>query len=207
MSPNYEAAVDAIDRQLSFITHHQAVPSALNDNISIVGFDVGAGGANTSYTVHAGEHPTNLTFHTGNPADGVKGISNEALLAVLIDRLEGFQSGRFASRQNETILGHLRNALSAMDKRTETRTDAGTVGTQETTKEVRWLAELIDNAFPANVYLLFKPFDGGLRAELTLNPYEATAFESKESAAETIEKALGSYYADKWKPLQHRFSV
>ena len=52
---------------------------------------------------------------------GVNGISNEALLAIVEDRLLGFQSGEFACRENALALTKLQEALMWLHKRTRDR--------------------------------------------------------------------------------------
>lgn len=59
------------------------------------------------------------------------GVTNEALLAILIDRLRGFQSGKFACRENAQALSHLERALSWMQKRTLARIKRGVEGTRQ----------------------------------------------------------------------------
>ncbi len=66
-----------------------------------------------------------LRFQNGPIKEtGVNGVTHEALLAVLIDRLEGFQRGPFA-----TALIHLRNAIDALGRRTIDRMNRGVEGT------------------------------------------------------------------------------
>jgi hypothetical protein len=60
---------------------------------------------------------------------GVNGITNEALLAVLIDRVEGFQAGPYACMENELALVHLKKALEAFTERTLNRIERGVEGT------------------------------------------------------------------------------
>lgn len=69
-----------------------------------------------------------LEFHTGNHADGITGISNEALLAIVEDRLAGFQAGPFACAWNATALEHVRLALVCMLGRTKDRQARGVEG-------------------------------------------------------------------------------
>jgi hypothetical protein len=45
---------------------------------------------------------------------GVNGVSNEALLAIVADRLEGFQSGPFACSENADALEAVFDALEAV---------------------------------------------------------------------------------------------
>lgn len=60
---------------------------------------------------------------------GVNGISNEALLAVVEDRLQGFQSGKFACRENALALTKIQEAMMWLQKRTRDRMARGVEGT------------------------------------------------------------------------------
>ena len=62
---------------------------------------------------------------------GVNGITNEALLAIVIDRLEGFQAGPYACSDNEGALFHLVQAQKALFARTRERLARGVEGTHE----------------------------------------------------------------------------
>jgi hypothetical protein len=59
------------------------------------------------------------------------GISMEALLAVCIDRLQCYQSGKYTCRENALALTHLETALLWLHKRTRVRTERGVEGTHE----------------------------------------------------------------------------
>jgi hypothetical protein len=61
--------------------------------------------------------------------NGVNGVTQEALLAILIDRLECFQAGPFASRDNEMALVALRDALYWLQTRTLARIARNVEGT------------------------------------------------------------------------------
>lgn len=61
--------------------------------------------------------------------NGVNGISNEALLAIVRDRLEGFQSGEFACLENEMALRHVNQAMDVLHSRTKERLERGVEGT------------------------------------------------------------------------------
>lgn len=51
-------------------------------------------------------------FQNGPIAEvGVNGVSNEVMLAVVIDRLRCFQSGAFACKENAEALNHLEMSL------------------------------------------------------------------------------------------------
>lgn len=62
---------------------------------------------------------------------GVNGISNEALLAIVEDRLTGFQANNLACRENEFALGHLKEAIRWLHQRTLARIERGVEGTSE----------------------------------------------------------------------------
>jgi hypothetical protein len=62
---------------------------------------------------------------------GVNGISQEALLAIVEDRLLGFQSGDYACRENAIALGRVQEAMMWLHKRTRDRMVRGVEGTNE----------------------------------------------------------------------------
>lgn len=53
--------------------------------------------------------------------NGLNGMTQEVLLAIVADRLEGFQSGDFACDLNQTALEHVREAMAALQQRTRDR--------------------------------------------------------------------------------------
>lgn len=62
---------------------------------------------------------------------GVNGISQEALLAIVEDRLLGFQSGPYACRENAIALTHIQDAMMWLQKRTRDRMARGVEGTNQ----------------------------------------------------------------------------
>lgn len=60
---------------------------------------------------------------------GVNGVSNESLLAIVIDRLQGFQSGEFKCRENAIALTKLEEAMHWLHHRTRERVARGVEGT------------------------------------------------------------------------------
>ena len=62
---------------------------------------------------------------------GVNGISNEALLAIVEDRLKGFQSGDYACRENALALTKLQEAMMWLHSRTRARVARGVEGTHQ----------------------------------------------------------------------------
>lgn len=116
------------------ITSHVVEGDSLNHQLNIeVLDDPGWGGANHSYAIgHRGEQITAFKFQKGPIAEaGVNGVSNEALLAIVIDRLEGFQRGDFQSNYNERALMNARWALEALQARTKDRLARGVEGSRQ----------------------------------------------------------------------------
>ena len=71
-----------------------------------------------------------LRFQNGPIAEvGTNGITHEALLAILIDRLEGFQKGPYAHGYNADALTSLRSAQASLKQRTIDRLARGVEGT------------------------------------------------------------------------------
>jgi len=84
----------------------------------------------TGYTIASARDNQVIQFQHGPIAEvGVNGITNEALLAIVIDRLEGFQSGKFANDFNKDALEYTRRALSVLEERTKERAARGVEGT------------------------------------------------------------------------------
>lgn len=62
---------------------------------------------------------------------GVNGVTHEALLAILIDRLTCFQSGPFPSEENAMALTCLEEAMDHLHTRTVRRVERGVEGTNQ----------------------------------------------------------------------------
>lgn len=62
---------------------------------------------------------------TGHP----NGLSNEALLAIVRDRLEGFQRGPYACESNQLALDGVIGAMESLHSRTKERMERGVEGT------------------------------------------------------------------------------
>jgi hypothetical protein len=60
---------------------------------------------------------------------GVNGVTQEALLAIVIDRLRSFQKGPFSCRENAIALTHCEEALMWLQRRTVERIKRGVEGT------------------------------------------------------------------------------
>lgn len=98
--------------------------------------DKGQGGAHTKYLISLGVpggresgSQTALRFQNGSAQEvGPNGVTNEAVLAVVIDRLKGFQQGELSCRENAIALTHLETALLWLQQRTRDRIERGVEG-------------------------------------------------------------------------------
>lgn len=74
-----------------------------------------------------------IRFQKGSEADnGVNGITNEVLLAIVQDRLNGYQAGSFACRENAMALTKIEEALMWLHYRSRDRLARGVEGTDKT---------------------------------------------------------------------------
>lgn len=122
----------------TIITHHTS--SFARDHIEVLAVDEpGSGGAHHDYVINVYDSPAansaralvqsvSLKYQHGPIKDGVNGILDEALLAVVADRLGAFSQGEFRSR--ETALAHtkVQEAILWMQERQRERASRGVQG-------------------------------------------------------------------------------
>ena len=73
-----------------------------------------------------------IIFQNGPINDfGVNGVTHEVLLAILIDRMSGFQAGKFACENNAQALRGLMHAQVSLQRRTLERMNRGVEGTHD----------------------------------------------------------------------------
>lgn len=124
------------------ITDHIVNPC--NDKIEITVMDEpGSGGACHHYRIEFddpkwGPDPLSkhqvheVCFQNGPIAEvGTNGVTHEALLAIIIDRLRCFQKGTYTCRENAIALTKLEEATMWLQKRTRDRMARGVEGTHE----------------------------------------------------------------------------
>lgn len=129
---------------------HDHKVNETNNNLSIHVLDEpGQGGANHVYAILGPQdRETNkpnegdvmeiianrgiIRFQNGPIKEhGVNGVTQEALLAIVADRLRSFQAGPFASRENAVALTHIETAQLWLHKRTLDRIARGVEGTNQ----------------------------------------------------------------------------
>ena len=103
----------------------------------------GSGGAHHAYLIEGFDNTSNpsdpddqdantalILFQNGPISEvGVNGVTHEALLAVVADRLRCFQKGPFACKANACALTHIEEAQHWLQQRTIERMRRGVEGT------------------------------------------------------------------------------
>lgn len=111
------------------LSDHKVNPA--NDQIEVAVVDEpGPGGACHEYEVSLPDgRSTRISFQNGAIAEsGVNGLTHEALISILLDRLRAFQSGPFACRENAIALTKMEEAQMWLHSRTRARMSRGVEG-------------------------------------------------------------------------------
>ncbi len=126
------------------LTDHIVEGDSANHQLTInVTDEPGQGGANHRYEIGGlstegnasrAELPAEggfvVLFQNGPIKEhGVNGVTQEALLAIVMDRLRSFQAGPFACQENGEALAYCAAALHQLQKRTRARIARGVEGT------------------------------------------------------------------------------
>ena len=118
------------------ITIHHG--SELNGHLEIKADEKAEGGASHVYRIEGRDCApamVEIKFQKGAMKDvGFNGVSDEALIAIVIDRLRGFQSGPFSCRENALALTKLEEAMHWLNHRTADRQIHGVEGTHKRRK-------------------------------------------------------------------------
>jgi hypothetical protein len=122
---------DSANHQLTIEVADEPGQGGANHLYLIKGFNTKSNGSDPFTALYgtAADHSTVL-FQNGPIKEfGVNGVTQEALLAIVIDRLNSFQAGPFASGDNQVALNHCLAALGALQERTRKRIARGVEGT------------------------------------------------------------------------------
>lgn len=109
----------------------------VNQELDVVVVDnPGHGGANHAYLITSKDPdfhvPLEICFQDGPINEvGVNGVTHEALLAVIIDRLRCFQAGPYACRENALALTNIEQGLLWLHSRTRERMFRNVEGTHQ----------------------------------------------------------------------------
>lgn len=115
------------------ITTHQTNEANRKLRVTADARNAAFGNASHYYMIDIPEAPTaSLSFQQGPIQEaGVNGVTNEVLLAIVKDRLEGFQESEFACPENAQALAAVEQALAALESRTRAREARGVEGTNQ----------------------------------------------------------------------------
>lgn len=118
---------------MRYVNYHKV--NELEKSLVVIALDEpGSGGAHHEYEVHlANKIVTKVSFQNGpiSSPEQMNGVTNEALLAIVIDRLECFSKGPYPSRETSLALTKLQEALHWLNHRTLERTSRGVEGKLE----------------------------------------------------------------------------
>lgn len=132
---------------MQVVDHHRIGNDSV-DHLNILAVEEpGHGGAYHHYVVSSSAQPplpgsdqthvnvkalADIHFQEGPIKEaGVNGITQEALIAICMDRLEGFQAGPYPSADNMEALQHLAMAMECLQRRTRERLARGVEGTSQ----------------------------------------------------------------------------
>lgn len=117
---------------------HKVNPA--NDILEVIVMDAeGAGGAHHHYQAYVDPNPGNekgfkadIHFQNGPIGEnGVNGLTHEALLEIVADRLRSFQKGPYSCKENACALTHIEEAQHWLQQRTIARMRRGVEGTHK----------------------------------------------------------------------------
>jgi len=133
---------------MRYLTDHQVNPA--NDTLTIAVVDEpGSGGASHLYMIEGFDTASNASdpfvarhgsparhstvlFQNGPIAEvGTNGVTHEALLAIIVDRMRSFQAGPYACRENASALTKIWEAPHWLHHRTRARMARGVEGTHK----------------------------------------------------------------------------
>ncbi len=105
-----------------------------NNNLNKVFYEdeEGPGGGRHNYSVVRDNWVVcNIQFQKGprNDENSTPGVLEADLLEIVRSRLQFFQKGEYATRENACALTHIEEALMWLNKRVEDRAERGVLGT------------------------------------------------------------------------------
>jgi hypothetical protein len=129
---------DEVMQTPRILRDHQ-INSFNRDNVLVTVLDgPGQGGACHHYRIHlnlaknATLELTDINFQNGPVKEaGVNGLTEESLIAIVLDRLRAFQRGPYSTRENACALTHFEEGLMWLQQRTINRERRGVEGTNK----------------------------------------------------------------------------
>lgn len=122
---------ESVDVKLPITDHLSLCPG--DPGLEFYGSDANSGGAFDVYKVNIGDtcHAAITYMGPRNEPGSHAGVSDAAILAVVIHRLKCFQAGAYSCRENAIALTHLETALMWMHSRTQERHRRNVLGKNE----------------------------------------------------------------------------
>jgi hypothetical protein len=122
---------DSANHQLTIAVTDAPGAGGANHRYEITGFDTASNPSHADAQGYAASYSRELVLFQNGPIQevGVNGVTHEAMLAIIIDRLRGFQRGPYACRENAIALTHCEDALMWLQRRTRERIRRGVEGT------------------------------------------------------------------------------
>jgi len=117
LETKYESVVDDSHKYTNVLTDEYVGPGGAQHHYLIVNKDL----KNAFLEVIFQDGPIKES--------GVNGVMDENLLAIVIDRLKGFQSGKYASDFNQRAMELIEAGLKQLKERTAERESRGVEGT------------------------------------------------------------------------------
>ena len=122
-------AGDIPQNQLTIKVTDEPGAGGANHRYEIAGFDTASNNSYTNFGYSSSFSKMLILFQNGPIKEaGVNGITQEVLLAIVIDRLRSFQAGPFPSDANASALQHCEEALYQLQSRTRDRIARGVEG-------------------------------------------------------------------------------
>ena len=130
----FERTYSELPEPLRELDDHKINPA--NDSLSVLVHDEpGQGNACHNYSIsHPGLRTVQINFQNGpinEDGNGVNGLTHEVLLAIVADRLRGFQSGPYSCKENACALTKIEEAQHWLQQRTLKRMRRGVEGTHK----------------------------------------------------------------------------
>jgi hypothetical protein len=124
---------DSANHQLKIEVTDEPGAGGANHLYRVTGFDSTSNASDPFAKLYGkGADHSTVLFQNGPIQEvGVNGTTQEALLAIIIDRLRSFQAGPFSCRENAIALTHCEEALMWLQRRTVARIKRGVEGTHQ----------------------------------------------------------------------------
>ena len=135
---NILKAIDEMNKLLEGVVRVKLSTIQKRENLNVVSVadDKGPCGANHSYCIiipvkNSFPEQVEIQFQKGprKETNASHGVLDTDLLEIVRHRLQSFQEGEFATRENAIALTHIEEALLWMNKRVEDRIERNVLGT------------------------------------------------------------------------------